>query len=82
MMSSRASRMITIGCGQGKLFSRSLHNRRHSTGYFSPGERCKTVLGGSVTFFWCGSGSLTMDLDPTPDPTPVFRDLKDAKKNF
>jgi hypothetical protein len=45
MMSSRASRMITIGCGQGKLFSRSLHNRRHSTGYFSPGERCRTVLG-------------------------------------
>jgi hypothetical protein len=37
----------------------------------------------SVTV-WCGSGSVDpylglMDPDPTPDPTPVFSDIKDAK---
>ncbi len=41
---------------------------------------------GSETFL-CGSGSADpylrlMDPDPTPDPTPFFSDLKEAKKKF
>jgi hypothetical protein len=48
--------------------------------FFNPWTQCW----GSLTF-WCGSGSADphlwlMDPDPTPDPTPFFRDFKDAKK--